>query len=507
MAHPMAGQAKASQKRRLGLLQAHAGKSHGSSSMYKKTGLPKKNAGSSTPMTISGGSSKKRPDRLAFGGVAGGKSKKRKPAATTNIIISHAGGRGGTGGGGGAAPARPGMTPVPVPRPVPVPVGAGPGGPPIGPGPAAMGPGPVPVRPPMAPPVGPIGAGGPPPVGPVPVRPPGMKTGGSVKKAAKGGFLKEKPGKSYRGFPHSPTTSVDDAVSAHKAGGKVGKHAEGGLVDEDMEDSGYKRGGMVKLKGGGSAEGVAVEGRGHGLPGGGSAEGVAVEGRGHGYKKGGAVDSPGGFRRPGNLKGLAEEATYGGRSEKKSFVKKRQMGGGLGQLPMPGQGGLGQGGGTQSSVAPPGGGGLLGAFPGRSPVPEQKGPPTVSGRSMIPQQPLTVPQPKMASAAMQKPAPGTTVGFKKGGFTKKHADEPEDRKLFGKMLKEKGIAKRKEGGFVPKNQESKDPGLEGTVYRNQGKGYAAGGSVKGSAQAGAGSGMGRLAHSKGKWPASRKGEG
>jgi hypothetical protein len=505
MAHPMAGQAKASQKRRLASLQAHAGKSHGSSSMYKKTSYPKKNAGSSTPMTISGGSAKKRPDRYAAGGAIGG-GKKRRPHATTNIIISHAGGRGGTGGGGGASPSG-GPVPVPVPRPVPVPVGGG-GPPPIGPGgpamgglpvrpPIAAGPGGLSVRPPVGPP--PVGAG-PPPVGPPPgIRPPGMKAGGAVKKAAKGGFLRDSPGKAYRGFPHSPTTSVDDAVSAHKAGGQVkggvGKHAEGGEVESEI----------TGLKHGGSAEGVAVEGKGHGLPGGGSAKGVAVEGRGHGYKKGGPVDSPGGFRRPGNLKGLAEKATYGGRSEKKSFVKKRQMGGGLGMPPM-GQGGLGLGGG-QSAVAPPGGGGLLGAFPGRGPVPEQKGPPTVSGRPMIPTQPLTVPQPKLASSALQKPAPGTTVGYKKGGFTRVHGDEPEDRKLIGKVLKEKGIAKRKEGGFVPKNQDSKDPGLERSTYHNQGKGYAAGGSVQGSAQAGAGSGMGRLAHSKGKWPQSRKGEG
>src|SRR4029453_7411843 len=111
MAHPYASQAKASQKRRLGALSAKAGKSWGSSSMYKSKSLPKKNAGSSTPMTISGGSSKGRPDRLAFGGSVG---KKRRPHATTNIIISHAGGRGGSGGGGGAGPNPPSPVPVPV---------------------------------------------------------------------------------------------------------------------------------------------------------------------------------------------------------------------------------------------------------------------------------------------------------------------------------------------------------------------------------------------------------
>ena len=114
MAHPYAGQAKSSQKARLKRLGGSAGKSWGSSSMYKASSLPGKNAGSSTPMTISGGSSKKRPDRMAAGGTVGGGGKKRRPHATTNIIISHAGGRGGSGGGGGAGPE---PRPVPVPRP------------------------------------------------------------------------------------------------------------------------------------------------------------------------------------------------------------------------------------------------------------------------------------------------------------------------------------------------------------------------------------------------------
>ena len=99
MAHPFAGQAKSSQKARLKRLGATAGKSYGSSSMYKATSYPKKRAGSSVPLTISGGNAKSRPDRMASGGSVGGK--KRHPHATTNIIISHAGGRGGSGGGGG----------------------------------------------------------------------------------------------------------------------------------------------------------------------------------------------------------------------------------------------------------------------------------------------------------------------------------------------------------------------------------------------------------------------
>src|SRR5262245_8816782 len=147
MAHPYAGQAKSSEKARLSRLTGKAGKAHGSSSMYFKTSYPK-GAGTQREYTISGGSAKSRPDRMASGGGVG---KKRRPHATTNIIISHAGGRGGSGGGGGAGP---NPMPVPVPRPVPVPVGAG------GPGPQFAGP---------ARPV--IGGGGPPPGGPPPMGP------------------------------------------------------------------------------------------------------------------------------------------------------------------------------------------------------------------------------------------------------------------------------------------------------------------------------------------------
>ena len=229
MAHPFASQAKSSQKARLKRLGGKAGKSWGSSSMYKAKSLPGKNAGSSTPMTISGGSSKSRPDRMAAGGSVG---KKRHPHATTNIIISHAGGRGGSGGGGGAGPTPqpvpvPRPVPVPVNRPVPVPVGGapGPGGPP--PGAGMAGPGMVPPRPPMPP------AGPPPGAGP-PMRPPGMAAGGAVKKAAKGGFLKEtnspKAGDAYPGFPHSPTTKAKSTVSAKADGGGVKKRAGGGGI-------------------------------------------------------------------------------------------------------------------------------------------------------------------------------------------------------------------------------------------------------------------------------------
>lgn len=262
-----------------------------------------------------------------------------------------------------------------------------------------------------------------------------MKAGGAVMKAAKGGFLKDSsPGKSYAGFPHSPTSKVDDAVSAHKDGGSAGR----------------------------SMAGRDVEGQGKGL-------------------------TP-----PGKKLNTGSSRTYGdddtgvpGPLHSKKKVKKLQFGGGAGG----GMGQMGLGGGSQSPATPPGGAGLMGVFPGRQPVPEQQGPPNVSGRPMMPAQPLTVPQPKMGSSVFQRPAPGTTVGFKKGGNV--HEDEAEDRKLFKSMIK-----KRAGGGFVPKQATSKDPGLVSSKYHQQGKGYASGGNVTGGAGAGSGTGISRLARSK-----------
>lgn len=388
MAHPFKGQADASQRARLKRLGATAGKSFGSSAMYSKKSYPSERAGTQREFTISGGSAKSRPDRLASGGGV----KKRRPHATTNIIISHAGGRGGEGGGGGAG-GRPGMgppMPIPVNRPVPVPAGAGPGGP--GPVPPVVG-GPTPLRPPMPP----MGAG--PPPGAPPIRPPGMKKGGVVGKRANGGFLKESKGKAYAGYPNSPTSEAGDKVSAHKKGGGV---------------------------------------------------------------------------------------------------KKLQFGGGSG---------LGSG--TPAASAQ--GAGLLGLLgssaPGRAPMPAQKGVPTISGVDQIPAQPLTVPQPKLASAFMQRPAPGTTTTFRKGGAV--HDDEAQDKKLIKKMLKQEDKAeKRAAGGIVktpvtnasgsgaggkarlkktraakgvPAKTEKGSPspgnnpaprGMSGSVYHQQGKGMS-----------------------------------
>jgi hypothetical protein len=234
MAHPMAAQAKASQKARLGRLNAKAGKAWGASSMYKVKSYPKKHAGSSTPMTIAGGKGRKRVDRYAGGGAVGGK--KRKGHHTTNIIISAPGGSGGHGGGGGLGRgAQPGARPVPVPvrppiAPAAAPWLAGAGGPP-----PVMAGGP-PVRPPIMPPPG--MAGGMPGAARPPL--PGMKSGGVVKKADGGSA-----GRTYPGFPHSPSSGDTDAVSAHSSGGRVSKKANGGPVkdknggkgdDDDSDD-------------------------------------------------------------------------------------------------------------------------------------------------------------------------------------------------------------------------------------------------------------------------------
>jgi hypothetical protein len=54
------------------------------------------------------------------------------------------------------------------------------------------------------------------------------------------------------------------------------------------------------------------------------------------------------------------------------------------------------------------------------------------------------------------------------------------------------VRRLKDGGFVPKNQDSKDRALVGGIHHQQGKGYARGGSVKG----GSGSGLGRLRNSR-----------
>lgn len=227
MAHPYASQAKSSEKSRLARLTGKPGKSWGSSNMYKKSSYPSKNAGSSTPMTISGGTAKKRADRFANGGQVGGK--KRKGGTTNITIVSPP-------AGGGPRP-----VPVPVPRPVPVPVR-----PPMGLRPPGA---PAPAAPPGGAMAAGPGAGAPvnvnvPPPAPAAMPRPGMadggylrsssyhnwgegyKSGGAVKKNSRG-FMKDPTPNGYKGYPHSPTTQVE-AVSPKKDGGGIKKKQFGG---------------------------------------------------------------------------------------------------------------------------------------------------------------------------------------------------------------------------------------------------------------------------------------
>lgn len=392
MAHPYASQAKASQKRRLSALGAKAGKSFGSSSMYKKTSYPSKNAGTSRELTIEGGSAKKRADRpanhFAGGGFVGGggKKKSRKGHSTTNIVIASP-------GGGAAAPPRP--VPVPVPRPVPVPVGGAPGG--LPPPPAA--------RPPMPPGAGgpPINVNVPPPAaaGPMPMpmpgpRPPGMARGGTIK------------GSTYhnwgKGFAN---------------GGSVKKKANGGPITsrgrapgrDDEDDRPPVN--PLALFGGGGGGGSSM---GSGVPAG-MDTGVDV-GPGPGPYR---VDGGGG----GAATALAPEPAplaapavtditggggIGGRAFKKGgAIKKRQMGGPAGTP------GLGPQGMQPRRPFTPG------AVPGQRPGAAGARPPVV---------PLTGGRP-------------TRPGYKDGG--KAHDDEAEDKKLIAKMIKK---SKKADGGSI-----------------------------------------------------------
>src|SRR5215475_224647 len=237
--HPYAKEVKASVARRLRVIGGGGpGKAWGKAAMdLKNNSYPTTHAGTERPKTIKGGSAgigasgkvaHKRADRYARGGKV-----KAPKAHTTNIVIAapH----------GGDSAARPPLPPLPP----------GGGAPPMPLAPPA-GMGAPPPRPPMMPPMG-----GPP-------RPPGpMASGGSVgrfgdggeyhkwgegqfnrggavmKRAAGGGTAKimdesdTPPNKSYRGYPHSPTTDVDDAVSPTKKGGAVKKRARGGPVHSD----------------------------------------------------------------------------------------------------------------------------------------------------------------------------------------------------------------------------------------------------------------------------------
>jgi len=251
-----------------------------------------------------------------------------------------------------------------------------------------------------------------------------MKKGGRV-----AGLIdvKDKEGKGYRGYPNSPTTDIDSAVSARKRGGKV------------------------TLKAGGRVKGLANGGPSD--DGGDDVEKMQFGGGTFGSMPGGGPGAPGAIARPGQQGGLS---------------------------------------------------GMLGNIPGRTPTQPIQGPPTISGRPMIPAQPVTVPMPATLSSFRSYPAPGTRVGFSKKGGSVKHSDEAEDKKLFKRMYKaeeakEEKAGKRKRGGAVNPGSNQPARGQAGSSYHNWGEGYQAGGIVKTpltNATGGGAGGKGRLAKTR-----------
>jgi hypothetical protein len=513
MAHPYASQAKSSQAARLSRLKGTAGKSWGSSSMYKKSSLPSTHAGTSRSMTISGGSKgkvsrsmtvsgdkkgKPRADRKVskyakggsvekfadgglFGGTSGGlsgrkpKKKKTGKGATTNIIIAQPGGGGGPPGGGGPVP-------VPVPVPIKPPMGAG------APPPPGLPPGAMPPPGAGAPPVivnTPPGGGGSPmgmPAGGA--RP--FKSGGSVKKAIGGDV---KPSKAYRGFPHSPTTDVDDAVSAQKKGGSVKKK------------SSYAHGGSIKRQlGGGALEAPTFGGVSSGAPSQGGLTGLATPGMpgamGGGAAQEGYDDAP---PRPGESELPGTARLTGRRDPRRPFPGmpgggqlfiapgRATIGPRVPSRPAPGLSTAYKKGGSVAKRAS--GGGFTGTpykgtdpkrgwAPSPDPLRDRVTPRSdqlSGGRKVAPDQPRL--------------ADESDIVYKKGG--KVHGDEAEDKALFNKMFKEKAM-KRADGGFVGKNIVSKDPALIGPKFHGQGTGFKKGGSVKRAAGGPASSGKHRL---------------
>jgi hypothetical protein len=167
-----------------------------------------------------------------------------------------------------------------------------------------------------------------------------------------------------------------------------------------------------------------------------------------GMKAGGAVRKAanGGFLKDSQGKGYPGYP-HSPTTESGDKVSAHKRGGGVKKLQFGGAGGLGSGA-SPGAAQGQGLAGLLGTVaPGRAPMPAQKGTPTVSGANQVPAQPLTVPQPKLASSFLQRPAPGTTTTFQKGGAV--HSDEAQDKKLIKRMLaKEDKAEKRAAGGIV-----------------------------------------------------------
>lgn len=432
MAHPYASQAKASQKRRLSKLGAKAGKSFGSSSMYKKTSYPGKNAGSSTPMTISGGSSRKRADqpaKYADGGAV--RPKAKKPHSTTNIIIANGGRRGNRGN----RPQQPVVVPRPVP--VPVPVGGAPGGaPPPRPVIVGGGGGP-PMAGPMGPPPGAMPAGPPPGM----MRPPGMAGGGLA-------------GPSYHNWGEG-----------YKEGGVV-KKASGGSIEKKAVGGRMIRGGNrpAQFKPG-AVPGqpvVPLQGR---RPGGPPSPmgglGMKKGGKAKKYQDGGDVDDS--EPEPAASSTSVAGDKGGGFDMKKTLAGMKDLG----------------------KAIDPVGSAAMGVNQARSA--ESLAEKTMMGNDASVRKLGGIGKPQGGGF---KPGalPYASKTFAKGG--KVHDDEAQDRKLIKSMLaKEEKAEKKADGGFVPTNEKSKDSALIGSTYRNQGTGFNRGGVVK---KAGSHSGLGRL---------------
>jgi len=151
-------------------------------------------------------------------------------------------------------------------------------------------------------------------------------------------------------------------------------------------------------------------------------------------------------------------------------VKKRQFGGG----------GLGTPSGVIGSGTTPTGGGVTGllaqSMPGRGATQPIQGPATLSGRPMIPALPGVVPQPRSAISLRQRPAPGTSVGFNKGGRVK----TPVTNASGGGAGGEARLKKTSAAKSVPATTETGSPnpgsnpaprGMKGaSAYRQWGKG-------------------------------------
>lgn len=295
--------------------------------------------------------------------------------------------------------------------------------PPVAPRPAA--PPPLPPRPPMM-------------AAAAPVRPPlpGMKAGGAVRRKNGG----DAPGRSYPGYPHSPTSGDTDAVSAHANGGRVGRYRFGGLKKKVLGPMGNNPNPTIGSSGADASLQVPAAG-GLGTSGGlntgftaptaptptPGADAAVSDKRGGTVKKVKKRQEGGSLKQGDDDDDASQERVppaSGAQAQKRGGkVAKRQMGGGM-QMPQQQQ--------QQMNTGVLG----LGSNPALRSTPQQQGPANISGTAARKPTPLMIPPPANAAAALRaRPAPGTMVGFKRGGSAK-HDDEAEDKALFRKMMKE-----------------------------------------------------------------------